>query len=230
MGNGTTTASTDRPIGRRIVGAIRADGAPFVLAATAFFLGSGVLTRSGQPGASTPVPWLASHASWVVATAFVAVGTVRMVRRTPPLRTGVAGDVASGAFGLGVLHALQWTAWVYVDVTAYRHGGHGQLLEPLLHPFGTGHMLMYGVLVGVGVVALGRALTHATETHRVVDWTGIAVGTAAVLAATGALLTVAPVRSPLSLATIGLIAAAFGWLFVLGISLRRNAAERRAAT
>ena len=230
MEDGTTTASTDSPTSRRVGRAIRADGAPFVLAATAFFLGSGVLTRSGQPGASTPVPWLASHASWVVATAFVAVGTVRLVRRTPALRTGIAGDVASGAFGLGALHALQWTAWVYVDVTAYRHGGHGPLLEPLFHPFGTGHALMYGVLVGVGVAALGRALTRTTATRRIVDRTGIAVGVAAVLAATASLLTVAPVRSPTSLATIGLIAAAFGWLFVLGIAFDPDTAERETAT
>lgn len=230
MGNGATTASIDRPIGRRIADAVRADGAPFVLAATTFFLGSGVLTRSGEPGASTPVPWLVSHASWVVATAFVAVGTIRVVHRIPALRTGVAGYAANGAFGLGVLHTLQWTTWVYVDVTAYRHGGHGPLLEPLLHPFGTGHMLMYGVLVGGGVASLGWALTRTAATRRVVGWTGVTVGTATVLAATASLLAVAPVRSPTSLATIALLAVAFGWLFVLGIVLHRGAGGREGAT
>lgn len=223
MGNETATANGKRTIGRTVVDAVRTDGAAFVLAAAAFFLGSAALTRSGQPGASTPVPWMTSHASWVVATAFVAAGTVRTVRRRPALRAGVAGHAAGGAFGLGVLHALQWTAWAYVDVVAYRHGGHGRLLEPLLHPFGTGHALMYGVLVGAGVTSLAWALTRTAATPRPVDRAGIAVGATTILAATASLLTVAPVRSPTGLVTIALLAVAFGWLFVLGIVLHRNA-------
>jgi len=221
----TSERETERT--RGIADIAAADGTPFVVAGTVFFLGSAVLTRSGQPGASTPVPWLVSHALWTVATVALAAGTVAVVRRSSGLGAGVAGYVAAGAFGLGVLHTLQWTTWVYVDVVAYQQGAHEMLLEPLFHPFGTGHMLMYGVLVGGGVAATAWGLRREAATHRAIDYAGIAVGAATVLAAAVALLTLAPVRSPPSLATIGLLAACYGWITVLGVALSRGRNERR---
>ncbi|NHN46578.1 hypothetical protein G9464_03060 [Halostella sp. JP-L12] len=216
-------ATTEREHERtRDLAEIAADGTPFVVAAATFFLGSAVLTQSGEPGASTPVPWLVSHALWTVATVVLAVGSIAVVRRFSGLETGVASAVATGAFGLGVLHALQWTTWVYVDVVAHQRGAHSELLEPLLHPFGTGHMLMYGILVGGGVAATGWGLRRLPATHRTIDYAGIAVGAATVAAAATALLTVAPVRSPTSLATIGLLAADYAWVAVLGTALYRG--------
>ncbi len=197
-------------------------GIPFLAAAAAFFVGSGILTRSGQPGASTPVPWVASHAVWVVATALVAFGTVRLVRGVPALRTGTAGYVASGLFGLGVLHALQWTSWAYVDVFAYQQGSHELLSPPVLHPFGTAHMLAFAILVGSGVATLGWALARTDHAGRVLPWLGVAVGALTVLAGTVALLTFADVRTPASLAAIVLQAASFAWLGLVGVALARD--------
>ena len=221
--NKSPTAGRARTLVENVTDGIHADGAAFVVAAVAFFLGSGVLTQSGQPGASTPAPWMVSHALWVVATVFVALGTISLVRRTPALAAGLAGYVAGGAFGVSVLHALQWTTWVYVDVIAYGHGAHDLLFDPVLHPFGTGHALMYGVLVGGGVACLGWGLTRTRLTPPALDRAGIAVGTAAVLAAGTSLLTFAPVRSPASLATILLLAVSYGWLFALGVVRSRGA-------
>lgn len=202
---------------------VRLGGALLVAGAVAFFLGSGVLTRSGTPGASTPVPWMVSHALWFVATTLVTVGTATLVGAIPALRTGLAGYLASGSLGLGVLHALQWTAWVYVDVMARRTGGHELLLDPLLHPFGTAHALMYGVLVGGGVAFLGWGLAQADPTHRYVDRTGVVVGATTVLVATVSLLLVAPVRSPPVLAVIALLAVVHGWVFLVGVAVYRKA-------
>lgn len=222
MASEPATSERERDRARTIAEIAAADGTPFVVAGAVFFLGSAVLTQSGEPGASTPVPWLVSHALWTVATVVLAVGTIAVVRRFPRLKTGVAGYAASGAFGLGVLHTLQWTTWVYVDVVAYQQGAHGSLLESLFHPFGTGHMLMYGVLVGSGVAATGWGLRQLMVTQRAVDYAGIVVGAATVVAAVAALLTVSPVRSPPSLATIILLAVDYAWVAVLGITLYRT--------
>lgn len=191
------------------------------LGAVLFFAGSAVLTRSGQPGASTPDPWIASHFLWFVATGLVAVGAVALSRRRPAPGLGLAGTVTGGAFGLAVLHALQWTAWTYVDVFARQEGAHGRLHGPLLHPFGTAHALMYGVLVGCGVAALAWALTRTRVTHPLLDYAGLAVGSATAVAASAALISVADARTLPSLATVLLLAASFAWLFVAGLSVLR---------
>lgn len=218
----TTTRANERTVDHRSVGTPSPAGALFVGAAAAFFLGGGVLTRSGSPGASTPVPWMASHVLWLAAAALATGGAAALVRRTRALETGVRGPLATGAFGLGVLHALQWSAWVYVDVVAYGHGGHDALRAALLHPFGTGHMLVHGVLVGAGAALLGWALARTAPTHRAVGLTGVAVGAATVVAALVSLATFAPVRSLPSLATIGLLAVVHAWLLVLGVALYRR--------
>lgn len=216
------TARTERTIGRRVADAGRTEGTAFVLAAATFFLGSAVLTRSGEPGASTPIPWMLSHVFWFVATTFVAIGAVRLVRRVPALRTGIAGYVASGLAGLGVLHTLQWATWVYVDVIAYRQGAHGSLSPPILHPFGTGHMLMFAIIIGSAITVLARALAHTTLTGRAIPWLGALVGVLTVVAGVVSLVTFAPVRAMTSLVAIVSQALAFAWLFVLGIALYRG--------
>lgn len=205
-------------------------GAAIALGAVVFFAGSAVLTRSGTPGASTPAPWLGSHFLWVVATGLVAVGTVALARRRANDGAGLAGTVASGALGLAVLHTLQWTAWVYVDVYARQQGAHGNFHGPLLHPFGTAHAMMYGVLLGCGVIALALALARSDATSRRLDSAGIAVGASLAVASSAGLLTVADVRTPVSLAAILLTAVAFAWLFGAGLSLVRFDARPRGRT
>lgn len=234
LGVGETTMETDtetrhrthEPTWRRSQTA----GAAIALGAVVFFAGSAVLTQSGQPGASTPVPWLVSHFLWFVATGLVAVGTVALRRRRGPVRPGIAGTVAAGAFGLAVLHALQWTAWGYVDVFARQAGAHGTFHGPLLHPFGTAHAMMYGVLLGGGVLALALALARSDATGRRLEYAGLAVGTSLLVAASAGLLAVADVRTPVSLATILLTAAAFAWLFGAGLSLVRSEAPDPGTT
>lgn len=208
----------------------RTGGAAIALGALVFFAGSAVLTRSGQPGASTPVPWLVSHFLWLVATGLLAVGTTAIRRHHGDRDTGLAGTVAAGAFGLATLHALQWTAWVYVDVFVRQHGAHESFHGPLLHPFGTAHALMFGILVGAGVAALAVALVSAGLTRRAVASAGVALGAALVVAASVALLTVADVREPASLATILLTAGNAAWLFAAGVSTGRGLDAERSRT
>lgn len=197
-------------------------GRLFLLAAVTFFAGSAVLTRTGQPGAATPTPWMVSHLLWFVAAALLLAGTVAHVRRRP----GTVGLTAVGLAALGVLHTLQWATWVYVDVTAYRLGARGRLFDPLLHPFGTGHALMEGVLVGGVVALLGWRVARRTDA-RWLGRAGVAVGAAAVLAGLVSLGRFAPTRSPTALATIGLIALGYAWVLLLGASLRYRTAACR---
>jgi len=218
-------ARTERTISGRIAGIARTRGTAFLLAAIAFFTGSAILTQSGQPGASTPIPWMVSHVFWIVATAFVTIGTVRLVRTVPELRTSIAGYVASGLVGLGVLHTLQWATWVYVDVIAYQQGAHETLSAPILHPFGTGHMLMFGLIIGSAITALALALVGTRLTHRAIPWLGGLVGVLTVVAGVVSLVTFAPVRSPTSLLAIVSQALSFAWLFVVGVALYRDSSE-----
>lgn len=198
------------------------DGFAFVVGAALFFAGSGLLTQSGEPGASTPLPWLGSHIIWIAATALVAIGSLQLLQQHRTVSTGIAGYVAVGLFGLGVLHSLQWATWVYVDIVAYGLGAHDPLFAPLLHPFGTGHMLMYAGLVGAGTAALAAALADSNLTTPRLDRAGLAIGIITTLVALTALMKVADVRAAISLATIGLTAIAFGWVFVRGIALSRT--------
>ena len=228
----SVTARTERTIRGRVTDVTHRKGTAFVLAAATFFVGSAVLTRSGEPGASTPFPWMLSHVFWMVATMFVAIGTVRLLRRTPVLRTGIAGYVASGLAGLGVLHTLQWTTWVYVDVIVYQQGAHELLSTPLLHPFGTGHMLMFAVIIGSAVTALAWTMASTTVTHRAIAWLGGLIGVLTVVAGIISLVTFAAVRAPTSLVAIVSQALSFAWLFVLGVALSRGRStpERGTAT
>lgn len=222
MATESITADTERTIGERIANVAPRRGTAFLLGAIAFFGGSAVLTRSGQPGASTPVPWMLSHVLWVVATAFVAIGTVRLIGTSPATRAGIAGCLAGGLVGLGVLHTLQWATWVYVDVIAYQQHAHETLSPPILHPFGTGHMLMFAIIIGSAITALAVALAGTQPIHRVLPWLGGLVGVTSALAGVVALVTFAPVRAPTSLVAIGAQAFSFAWLFAVGTALYRD--------
>jgi len=222
VANEPPTGRNARETPGRIPRTINAEGAVLAAAAVVFFAGSAVLTRSGQPGASTPVPWMASHFLWVVATGLAAVGIAALYRRREAFGGGLAGPVAGGAFGLAVLDALQWTAWVYVDIFARQEGAHESLHGPLLHPFGTGHALMYGVLVGLAVASLAWAVDRSRPTHWLLTYGGLAVGTATAVVAAVAIVTVADVREPASLATVVLLAASWGWLLAAGVALGRD--------
>jgi acyl-CoA synthetase (AMP-forming)/AMP-acid ligase II len=219
------TTDTERTTRELIADMARKRGTTFLYGTIAFFAGSAVLTQSGQPGASTPVPWMLSHMLWIVATAFVATGTVRLVVAIPAVRTDIFGYVASGLVGLGVLHTLQWATWVYVDVIAYQQNAHEMLSLPLLHPFGTGHMLMFAIIIGSAIAPLAMSLAGTGLTHRALPWLGGLVGVMAALAGVVALVTFAPVRSPVSLVAIVSQALSFAWLFVVGVTLCRDSFE-----
>ncbi len=214
----------------RLIERVTTTGTGFILAAAFFFIGSGILTPTGQPGASTPIPWMLSHAFWVLAITFVAIGCIRLVRHTPVLRTGIAGYVAAGLIGLGLLHSLQWTTWVYVDVIAYEQGTHSILLPALFHPFGTGHMLMFAIIIGSTITTLAWALPKITLIHRVIPWFGGIIGMSTLFAGGVSLLTFAAVRSPSSLFAILSIAISFAWLFAVGVALYRNASQPTSDT
>lgn len=222
MASESIKATTEVPKHKRIITEMGTAGTGFILAAALFFVGSGILTQSGQPGASTPRPWMLSHALWVVAMTFVALDTVRLVKDIPKIRAGLAGYTASGLVELGVLHTLQWTAWVYVDVIAYKQGAHAILLPALFHPFGTGHMLMFAIIIGSAIMSLSWALTQTDLTHWVIPWIGGLVGLITIFAGVASLLTFAAVRSPISLLAIVSIAISFAWLSVLGVAVHRN--------
>ncbi|WP_418285064.1 hypothetical protein [Halorubrum sp. DTA46] len=110
------------------------------------------------------------------------------MRSIAELRDGLVGELAVGALGLGVLRGLQWVSWAYVDVRGSRKAAHDFVLETLIVPFGAGHLLVYGLLVGTGVTLLGWALRSTSLTHRAVDWAGVVLGGKTVLLWTVALL------------------------------------------
>lgn len=192
------------------------------MGAALFFAGSALLTQSGTPGASTPLPWLGSHLIWIGATALVAIGALRLRQKYSTVSSRTAGYGAVGLFGLGVLHTFQWATWVYVDIIAYGHGAHEPLFDPLLHPFGTGHMLMYAGLIGAGTAALAAGLATSDIASPSLDRTGLVLGLVTLIVAVTAIAMVADVRAPISLAAIGLIALVYGWLFIRGIVLARS--------
>ena len=87
---------------------------------------------------------------------------------------------------------------------------------------------MYGVLVGLGVASLAWTVDRSRPTHRLLTHGGLGIGTATAVVAAVALVTVADVREPASLATVVLLAASWGWLLVAGVALGRDGAARTA--
>lgn len=162
--------------------------AGFVLAGVSFCLGGAIVARTEVPPSLSPRLGMASHALWALAVTLLAAAAYVSVRSIPELRDGLAGELAVGALGLGVIQGLQWASWAYVDVRGSREETHDLVLETLIVPFGAGHLLVYGLLVGTGVTLLGWALRSTSLTRRAVDWIGVVLGGVTVLLWTVVLL------------------------------------------
>lgn len=179
-----TDAADESPGGRTLA------SAALIAAGVSFLAGGALVILADTPPSSSPTLGMLSHALWALATALLAIGVVALLRYSEGLRAGLAGYLATGALGLGVLHGLQWVTWAYVDVRGARSDGHDLVLETVVEPFGAGHLLMYCILVGSGVALLGRALRRSAFTHRLVGWAGVALGGLTVAAATVSLVAV----------------------------------------
>lgn len=185
MADSTTDGSVAIPAEYRHVGV-----APLAFGASAvsFFTGSAILVAlGGTPPSETPLASVSAHLLWFVAVSFLAVGVLALVLSRDTLKRGFAGYLSVGTLGLGSLAGLQWAIWAYVDVLAAQHDGYEMLLNGVIAPFGTGHAIMYGLLVGGGVACLGMSLRRTQLTHRFVDRTGVALG-CLVIAGLGAVL------------------------------------------
>lgn len=193
----------------------------FVAAPVAFFTGSVVLAvAGGTPPSETPAASISAHLLWFVGVALLAVGTVALVVGLDPLTDGLAGYLAVGALGLGVLLGLQWTTWAYVDALAATNDQYDVFLETVISPFGAGHALMYGLLVGSGSALLGWSLRRTQLTHRLVAWAGVAAGTILAVATTGVLL--AATKSVLFVGTVLLFPLPYLWTVALAVDLSRG--------
>ena len=164
--------------------------AALVAAGIPFFVGGILVIFADTPPSSSPTLGMLSHALWALAIVLLTIGVAALLQSVDSLRTGLAGYLATGVLGLGVLHGLQWVTWAYVDVRAARSDDHELVVGTVLEPFGAGHLLMYCILVGTGVALLGWALRRLTLSHRYVDWAGIVLG---VLTATLAMISLVAV-------------------------------------
>lgn len=170
------------------VGYLRLARWAFLVAALPFFIGGAIVIWTEVPPSLSPRLGMLSHALWALAIVILALGAVTLLRSLETLRGGLAGYLATGVLGLGVLHGLQWVTWAYVDVRAARENEHGVVLETIIVPFGAGHLLMYGLLLGTGIALLGWALRQTELTHRTVPWVGVILGAVTALSWTMTLL------------------------------------------
>ncbi|MHC3438320.1 hypothetical protein ACYJ1Y_09515 [Natrialbaceae archaeon A-gly3] len=171
--------------------AVTGGAVAFLLGAFVFLVGGAISIVADPPPSTAPVLGMVSHALWALAVTLLALGTATLLRSLATFREGVAGYLAAGSFGLGVLHGLQWLTWAYVDVRAAESGEYDLALETVIEPFGAGHLLAYGVLVGGGIAFLGWAVVRSElHRHRPVGWAGVVVGIAAAITAVISLLAV----------------------------------------
>ena len=164
--------------------------AALIAAGVPFFVGGALVVQTGTPPSSAPTLGMLSHVLWALAIVLLTVGVAALLRYSEALRAGLAGYLATGVLGLGVLHGLQWVTWAYVDVRGARSDGHDLVFEAVIEPFGAAHLLMYSILLGSGIALLGWALRRTRITRRLVDWTGIALGVLTVGTATISLVAV----------------------------------------
>lgn len=148
----------------------------FIVAAIPFFIGGAIVIRTEVPPSLSPTLGMLSHTLWALAIAILTLGVVALLRSTEMLREGLAGYLSLGVLGLGVLQGIQWVTWAYVDVRAARRDGHDVVLETIIVPFGAGHLITYGLLLGAGIALLGWALRRTDLTHRYVAWSGVIIG------------------------------------------------------
>lgn len=193
----------------------------FVMAASSFLTGSALLLIwGGTPFSSTPLVSTSAHLLWFVAVASLATGAVGLLVKLPLLRDRLAGYLAVGTLGLGVLLGLQWATWAYVDVLAAQHDRHQMVLESIISPFGAGQSLMYGLLVGAGVALLGWELRRTELIHRHLAWAGVGVGTAEVIGTVGVLL-IATKSGPFAV-TVLLLPLLYVWVGTVAIDIIRQ--------
>lgn len=200
-------------------------GGVLATAAVPFLVGGAIVIYTDTPPSLAPTLGLLSHALWAVGVTMLAVGVGALLRWVDALRTGLAGYLAVSALGLGVLHALQWVTWAYVDVRAARTGEHDLVLDAVIVPFGAGHLLTYCLLVGTGVACLGWALRRTSVTHRYVGWAGFALGALTVGTAGISLVFAFSGGSdghPLFNAATLLLPVVYLWASVVGIAVYRR--------
>lgn len=196
------------------IGALLAAWIPFVV-------GGLLVIQTDTPPSESPLLGMLSHALWALAIAILAVGVVGLLRRFEPLRRGLAGYLAAGTLGLGVLHGLQWVTWAYVDVRGAREATADRdlVLETIVVPYGAGHLLTYAVLLGTAVALLGWALRRTSLTSRSVGWAGVVLGALTVAGATVSLIAAFGGGSEghvLFDATTLLLPVCYLWALVLG--------------
>lgn len=195
-----------------------------IAAGIAFLAGGALVIVADTPPSLSPTLGMLSHALWALAISLLTVGVAALLRCSEGLRAGIAGYLAIGTLGLGVLHGLQWVTWAYVDVRGARSDGHDLVLETIIEPFGAGHLLMNCILVGTGVALLGWAFRRSPLSHRYVDWAGIVLG---VLTATLAAISLVAVFGGGSegyvlfdIATL-LLPVLYLWAMALGLDIYR---------
>lgn len=191
----------------------------------AFFAGSGILAAlGGTPPSATPTASMTAHLLWFVAVACLATGAAALVLWSDDPGPDIAGYLALGALGLGVLHGLQWAAWSYVDVLAASQDQYDLLLDGLISRFGAAHAIMYAMLVGGGVAALGWTLRRRQVTHRYIDRLGVVLGAITVVIGMATLLAVsAPWTSPMLFgATVLLIPLSYLWTSLVAVDISRR--------
>ena len=219
--SGDTTAATVPDSGSP--GFTLASAALFA-AGVPFFVGGALVVQTGTPPSSAPTLGMLSHALWALAIVLLTLGVAALLRYSEALRAGLAGYLATGVLGLGVLHGLQWLTWAYVDVRGARSDGHDLVFETVIEPFGAAHLLMYGILLGSGIALLGWALRRTRITHRLVDWTGVGLGLLTVGTATMSLVAVyggdSVGRTVFDIATL-LVPMLYLWAMALGVDISR---------
>lgn len=157
-------------------------GGALVTAAVAFLAGGIGVIWADPPPSDAPVLGVLVHGLWALAAVLLAVGVTALVQRSHGLRERLSGVLSVGALGLAVLVGLQWLTWAYVDTRAGANDEYELALETVITPFGAGHVLMYGTLVGGGIALLGRGLAGEGTFERL-GWAGVVVGSATVVLA-----------------------------------------------
>ena len=196
--------------------------AAFVAAAIAFLTGGSLVIWADPPPSTAPVLGMVVHGLWALAIGLLAIGAMTLTWGINALRTELSSALGTGALGLGVVVGVQWVTWAYVDVRSAEHDEYELALETVIVPFGAGHVLMYGVFLGVGVTFFAWGITRTGFTRPAVSWAGVVVGTLTVLTVTvslvGALEGGSDGHWVYNVATL-LLPVCYLWAGVVGISV-----------
>lgn len=200
--------------------------AALIIAGIPFFAGGALVIEAETPPSGSPLLGMLSHALWALAIAILAFGVVGLLRWVPALRRGLAGYLAAGVLGLGVLHGLNWVTWAYVDVRGASEVERSDVvLDAIVVPFGAGHLLAYAILLGTGIGLLGWALLRADVVHQYLAWAGVGLGALAVVSATVSLVLAFGGGSEGHVAfnaAILLLPVLYMWAMSLGVSIYRR--------